>query len=248
MDIAIASDLHLEWHRDYGQSFIESLDPTGVDVLVLAGDIDSAKHLCVSLKAISEKYPQVVLVNGNHELYGFSPEQAHGAIHRAAKGTKTHWLNRSTVTIAGVRFVGATLWFPHPAQTAYKGGYNDFFQVRDFEPWVYEEHRATLDFLDRELKSTDILVTHFMPLRESIQPEYKASTLNCFFWAGEEADKIVRDRGPRLVIHGHTHSSVDYQLGTSRVLCNPFGYVRVGENRKFDLRLIVNVPEIEEDP
>ncbi len=38
MKVLVLSDLHLEFHKDDGLSFIESLN-TDVDVLVLAGDI-----------------------------------------------------------------------------------------------------------------------------------------------------------------------------------------------------------------
>src|SRR5450631_3269273 len=44
MKLQIMSDLHLEMHADRGAEFIRSLDPTGVDVLVLAGDITMARH------------------------------------------------------------------------------------------------------------------------------------------------------------------------------------------------------------
>ena len=37
MKIQVMSDLHLEMHADGGAEFIRELDPTGVDVLVLAG-------------------------------------------------------------------------------------------------------------------------------------------------------------------------------------------------------------------
>jgi len=35
MRLQLLSDLHFEFHRDGGRSFVESLDPSGVDVLVL---------------------------------------------------------------------------------------------------------------------------------------------------------------------------------------------------------------------
>ncbi len=240
MNLLVMSDLHLEWHRDFGVSFIESLDPTGVDVLVLAGDIADAKDARDILGMLCAKFAEVAYLHGNHELYGHSPEQAKGYIHRA-KNKNLHWLNNSSATINGVRFVGATLWFPKPSTSAYKGGYNDFSQIHGFEPWVYDEHRAALDFLRAELRPEDVLVTHFIPLRESIHPMYAGHPLNCFFWSGSEADQIVRERGPRLVAHGHTHTSIDQVVGTSRVVCNPFGYVRVGQNPKFDERFIVSV-------
>jgi predicted phosphodiesterase len=43
MRIQLASDLHLEMHRDRGASFITSFGSPRADVLVLAGDITSAK-------------------------------------------------------------------------------------------------------------------------------------------------------------------------------------------------------------
>lgn len=241
MNILPLSDLHLDWHRDGGDCFIESLDPTGVDVLVLAGDIHDAMFLKDVLAKLSVKFPQVVLTAGNHEFYGYSPEQTKGHIHHATKLPNVHWLNQSTVTIDGVRFVGATLWFPKPSPGTPIWNYNDFHQIKGITPWVFDEHRTTLDFLRAELRSDDVLVTHFMPLRESIRLEYAGHPLNCFFWSGEDADRIVREKTPRLVIHGHTHLSLDYQLGNSRVVCNPFGYCRVEENAKFDERLIVTV-------
>ena len=39
MRIQLLSDLHFEFHRDGGRAFTEALDPSSVDVLVLARDI-----------------------------------------------------------------------------------------------------------------------------------------------------------------------------------------------------------------
>jgi len=44
MRLQIMSDLHFEMHADGGAGLICELDPTGVDVLVLAGDITMARH------------------------------------------------------------------------------------------------------------------------------------------------------------------------------------------------------------
>lgn len=240
MNLLVMSDLHLDFHRDGGKCFIGSLDPTGVDVLVLAGDICDAMAAKDILETLCDNFPQIVFLAGNHEFYGYSPEQAKGWLNRA-KAPNVHWLNNSTATIDGVRFVGTTLWFPRPSATAFKGGYNDFFQIRGFEPWVYDEHRAAVEFLRAELRSSDVLVTHFMPLRESIDPQFAGHPLNCFFWSGSEVDQLVRERGPKLVVHGHTHCSARYKVGDTEVICNPYGYLRMGENIKFDERLIVGV-------
>jgi predicted phosphodiesterase len=44
MKIQVMSDLHLEMHADGGAELIRELDRTGVDVLVLAGDITMARY------------------------------------------------------------------------------------------------------------------------------------------------------------------------------------------------------------
>ncbi|WP_436316973.1 hypothetical protein [Variovorax sp. LjRoot84] len=36
---------------------------------------------------------------------------------------------------------------------------------------------------------------------------------------------------PVLWVHGHTHQSFDYRVGSCRVLCNPRGYVDWAERR-----------------
>ena len=83
MNIQIASDWHLEFRSDRGKSFLASLDPAGVDVLVLAGDAQLVKHavgydmLCDQLCA---KYPEVILVPGNHDFFGSEPEAAWRAL------------------------------------------------------------------------------------------------------------------------------------------------------------------------
>jgi hypothetical protein len=38
-------------------------------------------------------------------------------------------------------------------------------------------------------------------------------------------------------VHGHTHSPFDYQVGATRIVCNPKGYS--GENPNFDPALTI---------
>ena len=237
MNILIMSDLHFEFHRDGGRGFIAELGSDSVDVLVLAGDIDSAEHLPETLSLLCAKYPQVIMALGNHEFYGHTPEDLDRFIENCP--ANLHWLERDTVTLDGVRFVGTTLWFPKPPSWAPKKSYNDFNWIQEFEPWVYEQNEAAVEFLNKTLQADDVLVTHFLPLQESIALEHEGSLLNCFFWAGELADRVVRERGPRLVIHGHTHVCVQRSVGRTEVVCNPLGYPH--ENTGFDPRLIVSV-------
>ena len=67
------------------------------------------------------------------------------------------------------------------------------------------------------------------------------SPLNAIFVS--DAEPLVAASGARLWIHGHTHDSFDYQVQGTRVLCNPRGYAKDGndENPLFDPRLVVEV-------
>ena len=51
--------------------------------------------------------------------------------------------------------------------------------------------------------------------------------------------EIIDPRQPALWVHGHVHTSFDYRVGATRVLCNPHGYG--AENPDFDPRLVVEV-------
>jgi predicted phosphodiesterase len=71
MRIQILSDLHFEFHRDNGRSFVETLDPAGVDALVLAGDISVGDDLPEALGLLCRRFHDaaVIYVHGNHEFY-----------------------------------------------------------------------------------------------------------------------------------------------------------------------------------
>lgn len=71
-----------------------------------------------------------------------------------------------------------------------------------------------------------------------MHPKYKGSPLNRYFVGA--AEQVFENR-PALWIHGHTHESMDYLHGTTRVLCNPFGYMDYEVNPHFNPALVVDV-------
>ena len=51
---------------------------------------------------------------------------------------------------------------------------------------------------------------------------------------------LIEERKPALWVHGHTHTSFNYTIGPTRVVCNPLGYQTAGElNVNFDENLTV---------
>jgi Icc-related predicted phosphoesterase len=244
------SDLHLEMHRDDGVGFIDSLDPTGVDVLVLAGDIFSIYHgreqAEMVLNAFGDKYPHVVFVAGNHEHYGGTPTKTIEIINEIALEAGVDFLDNSnvfnsSVEIMGQRFIGGTGWFPDCVYNdKYKQYMNDFRIIKDFEPWVYKQHEALDVLLHGELLESDIVVTHHLPSIQCIAPQYKLSPLNAFFLS--EFDDLILEKKPKLWLHGHTHTQVDLKIGPTRIVCNPHGYISEGYSlNAFQYKLLIEV-------
>jgi Icc-related predicted phosphoesterase len=44
-------------------------------------------------------------------------------------------------------------------------------------------------------------------------------------------DDFILEHQPRLWINCHTHESFDYEIGKTRVVCNPRGYASTEENK-----------------
>ena len=241
MNVQILSDLHLEFHRNRWKEFLESFDPTGVDVAVVAGDLCTPSLLDRAIDSLCARFPAIVYVLGNHEYYGSSPQSVHDALASLRDALPNfHWLQNEVMEIAGVRFAGTTLWFrDDPLNSSYEQALNDFALIRRFKPWVYEENERALEFLEKEVPSAEVVVTHHLPSEQSVVPAFEDDPLNRFFLC--EVDDLIRRGKPALWIHGHTHVSIDCRLGETQVLCNPLGYVP-WHNPHFHRKLVVRVP------
>lgn len=239
MRILTVTDLHLEFHQDGGREFMRTLDPRVADVLVVAGDLCSVGMLRGVLKTLCERFEHVVYVMGNHEYYGSGREEVHGILADIEPDLpRFHWLHETEAIIDGIRFGGTTLWFrDDPENELYAHELNDFFQIRDFRRWVYHANSRAIRFLAERAASLDVVVTHHLPARRSVDPGYADSSLNRFFLCDVE-EVIARDQ-PTLWVHGHTHASADYRIGRTRVVCNPAGYYC--DNLDFNPRLVIRV-------
>ena len=68
-----------------------------------------------------------------------------------------------------------------------------------------------------------IIVTHFAPSPYCIDKKYKGDLLNAAF-ASNLNDFIISHPNIRLWCYGHCHNPADFILGSTRVVCQPFGY------------------------
>lgn len=212
MRIRVLSDLHLEFHGTGWRRFVDRVlvgrgPDRGADVLVLAGDVtawrgEDSPSLAEAMSYFCTRFGRVVVVLGNHEYYGTSPDETRCEMAKAVEACRGQlaWLDRSSVEIDGARFVGASLWFPRvpeaPAWTL-----NDFSSIRGFAPWVYQQNAEDRRYLEQTVRRGDVVVTHHLPCRRSIAARYAGSSLNAFFLGG--ARSPVRSRPGGLDPRAH---------------------------------------------
>ena len=101
-------------------------------------------------------------------------------------------------------------------------------------------HQDSRRFIDTALRADSIktvVVTHHLPHAKSIPPRFKGDLLNAAY--ASDLSGVIEQGRPALWVHGHTHDSCDYDLGSTRVVCNPRGYD--DENRDFNSALVVEI-------
>jgi len=257
MQVQLLSDVHGEFYVDAGKTFLESLDPEGVDVLIVAGDLGLSGTLERSLKVLCGRYPVVIMVAGNHEYYHASfPElQKRVFPHLLGRFQNLHILENDGCILGGQRFLGTTLWFPEdPLNYHFRKALSDFEVISNFSMKVYKQNQKALTFLENNLRAKDIVITHHAPSYESVQEKYRGHVTNRFYVCDRGA--LILRRQPKFWFHGHMHDPVDYTIGETRIVANPAGYprrekdVRAGEidykpgqleNKNFDPKLLFTV-------
>ncbi|MEO8542954.1 MAG: metallophosphoesterase [Betaproteobacteria bacterium] len=253
MKIRILSDLHL------GFADLE-LPFNGADLLVLAGDIARPREAIAWASTLGMP---VLYVPGNHEFYGSDLQTTLAELRRLSVGTCVDILHGTELHMAGVRFLGTTLWsdyrlFGTPslyaaAMRESRSVMRDFQRIRVspdsqriFSPadavGLFRRESAWLaQTIARPFDGPTVVITHHAPSRKSIHPRFDGALLNASFVS--DAEYLLDVGQVDLWIHGHTHDSFDYRLGDTRVVCNPRGYARAGiaENPHFDIDFVVDI-------
>ena len=107
----------------------------------------------------------------------------------------------------------------------------------------YDFHRVSKRFIFEKVKDYEkvVVITHHAPSYASIHTKYLANTNLNGGYATELSDEILDNSNIKLWVHGHTHESFDYMIGSTRVICNPRGYTGYETNRTFNPNLVVEV-------
>lgn len=233
----LVSDLHLDMWDDKASSMLEAIEPTS-DTLVIAGDLCEAINLNPEwIHILSHKYRLVLYVPGNHEFYGSSPESAREILDSRVADARGWFILDGTEFSFGLKtFTGTTLWFSNqPGNQLHAKYMSDFWVIEGFDPWVYKEHERAKKLLART--TSEVWITHHLPLWNSVHSKYAGSNLNRFF-VGDISDVLQKHkRPPKVIVHGHTHESRDYMAGDIRVVCNPHGYPGEASSRIMPKRI-----------
>lgn len=259
MKITVVSDLHMEF------SPITLTNEQQADVLILAGDILMSEilhdyprgsdketyHSSRQLKAwrfreflqeCSDNFTNVIYVAGNHEFYqGKFYSGLEYLREECSFYPNVHFLEKNTVTIDDVIFIGATLWtdankgdpltmyqLPH-MMNDYRIIRNDHsgFRRLSIEDTV-KRHHESMDYIEMMVENSAsdkkiVVVTHHSPSYQSIVSKYDDQfEMNGGYHS--DLSKFILDNNIALWVHGHTHEVLDYTLGNTRIVCNPRGY------------------------
>lgn len=235
--ILLLSDLHLEF-ADYTPV------KEGYDVVVLAGDIHT-KDRGVAWAREHFDVP-VVYVRGNHEGYGTHWENNLAKMRERAEGSNVRVLEKQSVVLEGVRFLGATGWTtfsawhdPREAMWAagagrdpYSSGMRDYRHIRtggyrrllprDTAAWAAQTKAWLATELAKPFDGPTVVVTHHPPTTKSLRAGQVQEPLDAA--DANDWDDFVVESGAACWFHGHTHHPVNYTLGQTVLGSNPRGY------------------------
>ncbi|MEH2539236.1 Icc-related predicted phosphoesterase [Bradyrhizobium sp. AZCC 1577] len=257
MRVQIMSDLHVDFPGARG------IPPcaAGADLVVVAGD--TCQGLVNAIEACRRAFPNVdvAMVAGNHEYYGYTLRDELEAGRVRARQLGVHLLE-SSIAYFGSKLlvVGATLWTDYglfgetlriPAMRTAADVMRDHKRIKwQRNPWMRfrpEEARAlhlqSRAFIETELaKAQDgvrkvMVLTHHAASIEAVNPQFQRSIVSAAY--ASELLPIIDRYQPAWWVSGHTHHSMSFLRGRTRLLSNPRGYA--DENPVFDPSYTIEV-------
>jgi predicted phosphodiesterase len=225
--IRLLSDLHLELHK---------LNPGDLnfkktaDIVILAGDIgnpysDEYENL---IQILMLTHSKVIIVAGNHEYYSSRPMTEIDDNIRKLCDDDVHFLQKDSLIIDGIKFVGCTLWsqVEDPALCKYM---NDFEKIHQMTFQKYNtEHQSHKEWLVNEVMMEKngydklCVITHHLPSYSLIDLKYVDDPLNPFF--ASHTFSAVDHKNIDVWCYGHTHTAGKNNIDGVDFHCNPRGY------------------------
>jgi predicted phosphodiesterase len=235
-DIMIAEDLHSHPETSYGMYSNVNLEDLGRRQLI-------ALRFRNFLSRCSFQFPHVIYIAGNHEFYhGRWKASLDHLREECNKFPNVYFLENDLKVINDITFIGATLWTDcnkgDPLTLhALTDMMNDYRIIRNDEKGFTKlrpaqsmyRHWQTMSYLKAvlpDLKDKPVVfVGHHAPTYNSIHDRFKNDKLMNGGYASDLSEFILDHPQIKLWTHGHMHDPNDYMVGTTRILCNPRGYL-----------------------
>lgn len=234
-DIMLAQDLH-----DHPESH-QLL--TGAMLETLGTRQQNAVRFRDFLSRCSFQFPHVIYVAGNHEFYhGKWPIGIQYLRDECAKFPNVYFMENDSKTIDDVTFIGSTLWTDmnrgDPLTLhAVTDMINDFRIIRNSDlgyttlrpAHVAQAHKKSVGYIRSVVAEQHgkkfVVVGHMAPSRLSTHEKYADQTLMNGAYSSSLDEFILDHPQIKLWTHGHTHEDFDYMIGSTRIVCNPRGYI-----------------------
>jgi predicted phosphodiesterase len=210
----------------------------------------------------------VFFLPGNHEYDDRDFETTHARLRETCERLGMVWLEREVLMFNGVRFIGSTLWTDFDALTAEQAAAgiltpgeqlkarDKAFRAANFylrknhafqngQPMLADAVRVQglqsqawlRQALATPFEGTTVVVTHFAPSLLSADPRYGLAPGTAGFC--NALDDLLEHA--QLWLHGHLHCPSDYVKNGCRVVANPLGYARKGEQEGFRPGMLINI-------
>jgi len=245
MKIKLVSDLHIE-------SSQYTIPYDGENVLILAGDAgtDTEETKKIIVNYLNKGNSHLIFVPGNHEYWGHTIEYL-DTYWTEFKHDRFHFLQNNSIVLDNIRFFGSTMWTDlgmrnQESMDICNRMVLDFKEIKDFNPYKYTElhdiAKQSLETSIKESKEHMVIITHHLPSEQGIDNKYKGNPVNDSF-ASSDLEHIFLNKKILMYCHGHTHTSMVYDIFGVKIHCNPRGHVKNGvvENPNFDDHQIINI-------
>lgn len=92
-----------------------------------------------------------------------------------------------------------------------------------------KDHKAMLEFIKDSIASRPempwVVVGHHSPSKLSTKPCYEKDVIVNGAYSSDLSEFILDHPQIKVWTHGHTHHEFDYMIGSTRIVCNPRGYI-----------------------